>query len=108
MLGILLICGQPAHVLIDSSFTHSFMSYLFAQYLHTSPIPLDCELKQVVFHSFDHSGLVFEGIGVVPPPYLISSMQACRLIQKENREFLCSVIDTQFSPLSLEDIHVIQ
>ncbi|GFS40629.1 hypothetical protein Acr_00g0069580 [Actinidia rufa] len=32
---------------------------------------IDCELKRVVFHSFAHSGLIFEGVGVVPPPYLI-------------------------------------
>ena len=43
----------------------------------------------------------------MPPPYLISSMQACRLIQKENRAFLCSVIDTHISLPSLKDIHVV-
>ena len=44
----------------------------------------------------------------MPPPYLISSMQAHRLIQKENRAFLCSIIDTHVSPLSLEDMHIVQ
>ena len=39
--GILPICGQPAHVLIDSGSTHSFVSYPFVQYLHMSPEPLD-------------------------------------------------------------------
>ena len=39
--GILPICGQPAHILIDSGFTHSFVSYLFAHHLHTSPVPLE-------------------------------------------------------------------
>ena len=41
VLGILPICGQPAHVLIDSGSTHSFVSYLFAHYLHTSSVPLN-------------------------------------------------------------------
>ncbi|GFS36766.1 hypothetical protein Acr_00g0047920 [Actinidia rufa] len=68
---------------------------------------IDCELKRVVFHSFAHSGLIFEGVGIVPPPYLISSMKASRLIRKESRAFLCSVIDTHASPPSLEDIHVV-
>ncbi|GFY80855.1 hypothetical protein Acr_01g0006640 [Actinidia rufa] len=43
---------------------------------------IDCELKRVVFHSFAHSGLIFEGVGIVPPPYLISSMKASRLISE--------------------------
>jgi len=165
--GIITICGQPAHVLIDSGSTHSFVSYAFEHYLNVSPVPLeyelsvslpsgdsmlcdrvykaceihvtevplyvdliplemhgfdvilgmdwlsayhaliDCELKRVVFHSFAHSGLVFEGVGVVPPPYLISSMKARRLIQKGSQAFLCSIVDTQVVPPSIEDIHVV-
>ncbi|GFZ15671.1 hypothetical protein Acr_25g0000800 [Actinidia rufa] len=69
---------------------------------------IDCELKRVVFHSFAHSGLIFEGVGVVPPPYLISSMKARRLIQKGSQAFLCSVVDTHVSPPTLEDIHVVR
>ena len=41
---------------------------------------IDCELKRVVFHSYDHSGLIFERVGVVSPPYLLSSMQARHLV----------------------------
>ena len=44
----------------------------------------------------------------MPPPYLIFSMQALRLIQKENRAFLCSIINTHIFPPSLEDIHVVR
>ncbi|GFS36587.1 hypothetical protein Acr_00g0046810 [Actinidia rufa] len=168
VLGILPICGQPAHILMDSGSTHSFVSHSFEYYLTTSPVPLeyelsvslpsgdsmlcdrvyssceirvndvpmyvnliplemhgfdvilgmdwlssyraliDCELKRVVFHSFAHSGLNFEGVGVVPPPYLISSMKARRLIQKGSQAFLCSVVDTHVSPPALEDIHVVR
>ena len=60
-----------------------------------------------MFLFFDHSGLVFEGVSVVPPPYLISFMQARHLIQKGNRAFLCSVIDTHIFPQFLEGIHVV-
>ncbi|GFS40834.1 hypothetical protein Acr_00g0070780 [Actinidia rufa] len=147
--GILPICGQPAHILMDSGSTHSFVSNSFEHYLTTSPVSLeyelsvslpsgdsmlcdriynsceirvndvpmyvdliplemhgfdvilrmdwlssyraliDCELKRVVFHSFAHSGLIFEGVGVVPSPYLISSMKARRLIRKGSQAFLC-------------------
>ena len=68
---------------------------------------INCELKRVVFHYFAHSGLIFEGIGIVPPPYLISSLKARCLIKKESQAFLCSVVDTHVSPPSLEDIHII-
>ena len=61
-----------------------------------------------MFHSTAYSGLVFEGVGVVPPLYLISSMQAHHLIQKGNHAFLCNIIDTHVSPPSLEDIHVVR
>ena len=60
-----------------------------------------------MFHSFAHSGLIFEGVGVVPPPYLISSMKVSRLILKGSQVFLCSVVDTHVSPTPLEDIHVV-
>ncbi|GFS34057.1 hypothetical protein Acr_00g0032000 [Actinidia rufa] len=29
---------------------------------------IDCEFKRVVFHSFAYSGLIFEGVGIVPLP----------------------------------------
>ena len=65
-------------------------------------------IERVVFHSFAHLGLIFEGVSVIPPPYLISSMQARSLIQKENHAFLCSIVDTHISLPSLEDIHVVR
>ena len=86
---------------------HGFDVILGMDWLSSYRALIDCELKRVVFHSFAHSGLVFEGVGVVPPPYLVSSMQARRLIQKESQAFLCSVIDTHVLPPSLEDLHVV-
>ena len=44
----------------------------------------------------------------MPPPYLIASMKARRLIKRESQAFLCSVVDMQVFPPSLEDIHTVQ
>ncbi|GFY91100.1 hypothetical protein Acr_07g0012960 [Actinidia rufa] len=87
---------------------HGFDVILGMDWLSSYRALIDCELKRVVFHSFAHSGLIFEGVGVVPPPYLISSMKARRLIQKGSQAFLCSIVDTHVSPPSLEDIHVVR
>ncbi|GFZ14477.1 hypothetical protein Acr_24g0006670 [Actinidia rufa] len=43
--GILPICGQPAHILMDSGSTHSFVSHSFEHYLTTSPVSLEYELS---------------------------------------------------------------
>ena len=86
---------------------HYFDVILGMDWLSFHRALIDYELKRVVFHSYDHSGLVFEGVGVVPPPYLISSLQARRLIQKGNHAFLCSIVDTRISLASLEDIQVV-
>ncbi|GFZ05260.1 hypothetical protein Acr_17g0008320 [Actinidia rufa] len=130
--GILPICGQPAHILMDSAISivasgdsmlcdrvynsceirvndvpmyvdliplemHGFDVILGMDWLSSYRALIDCELKRVVFHSFAYSGLIFEGVGVVPPPYLISSMKARRLIQKGSQAFLCSIVDTDAS-----------
>ncbi|GFY88898.1 hypothetical protein Acr_06g0008380 [Actinidia rufa] len=86
---------------------HGFDVILGMNWLSSYCALIDCELKRVVFHSFAHSGLIFEGVGVVPPSYLISSMKARSLIQKGSQAFLCSVVDTHVSPPTLEDIHVV-
>ncbi|GFZ16835.1 hypothetical protein Acr_26g0001050 [Actinidia rufa] len=87
---------------------HGFDIILGMDWLPSYRELIDCEHKRVVFHSFAPSGLIFEGVSIVPPPYLISSMKASRLIQKESQAFLCSVVDTYIFPPSLEDIHVVQ
>ncbi|GFS42429.1 hypothetical protein Acr_00g0079820 [Actinidia rufa] len=50
---------------------HGFDVILGMDWLSSYRAFIDCELKRVVFHSFAHSGLIFEGVGIVPPPYLI-------------------------------------
>ena len=87
---------------------HAFDVILGMDRLSSYHALTDCELKRVVFHSLDHSGLIFERVGVMPPPYLISSMKARRLIQKGNLAFLCSVVNMHISPPSLENIHVVR
>ena len=86
---------------------HGFDVILGMDWLSSYRALIDCELKRVVFHSFAHSGLVFEGVGIVPPLYLIFSMQTRHLIQKGSQAFLCSVVDTHVLPPSLEDLHVV-
>ncbi|GFS42479.1 hypothetical protein Acr_00g0080050 [Actinidia rufa] len=98
----------PMYVNLIPLEMHGFDVILGMDWLSSYRALIDCELKRVVFHSFAHSGLIFEGVGVVPPPYLISSMKARRLIQKGSQAFLCSVVDTHVSPPTLEDIHVVR
>ncbi|GFS38841.1 hypothetical protein Acr_00g0059760 [Actinidia rufa] len=95
--GILPICDQPAHYLLEYELSVSLPSgdtmscdrvySSWMDWLSSYRALIDCELKRVVFHSFAHSGLIFEGVGVVPPPYLISSMKANRLIRKGSQAF---------------------
>ena len=42
--GTLNVCSKAAHVLFDSSSSHSFVSPAFVDMLHMSPELLDCEL----------------------------------------------------------------
>mgnify|MGYP003702906671 FL=1 len=43
---------------------------------------IDCVTKHVVFRPPGLPEFVFNGRGVVPPPYLISSVKAVKLIRK--------------------------
>ena len=53
---------------------------------------IDCVTKQVVFRPPGLPEFVFNGNGVVPPPYLISSVKAVKLIRKGCKGYLCSVL----------------
>ena len=100
--------NMPLYVNLIPLEMHDFDAILGMNWSSSYRALIDCDLKREVFHSFAHSGLVFKGVGVVPPPCLISSMQARRLIQKGNQAFLYSVMDTHINPPCLEDIHVVQ
>ncbi|GFY96673.1 hypothetical protein Acr_11g0009790 [Actinidia rufa] len=103
------ICVNDVPLFVDLILLemHGFDIILGMDWLSSYCTLIDCELKRVVFHFFTHSGLIFEGVCVVPPPYLISSMKARRLIQKGSQAFLCSVVDMHVSPPFLEDIHAV-
>ncbi|GFS37232.1 hypothetical protein Acr_00g0050800 [Actinidia rufa] len=87
---------------------HGFDVILGMDWLSSYRALIDCELKRVVFHSFAHSGLIFEGVALCLLPTSFSSMKARRLIQKGSQAFLCSIVDTYVSPPTLEDIHVVR
>ena len=86
---------------------HGFDVILGMDWLSSYSVLIDCELKRVMFHSFAHLRLIFEGVSIVPSPYLISSMKACRLIRKGTQAFLCSVVDTHVSLPYLDDIYIV-
>ena len=104
----ILVNDVPLYVNLIPLEMHGFDVILGMDWLSSYRALIDCELKRVVFHSFAHSGLVFEGVSVVPPPDLIFSMKARRLIKKGSQAFLCSVVDTHVAPPSLEDIHIVR
>ena len=47
---------------------HNFDIILVMDWLSFHHAIINCNLKRVVFHSTTHSGIVFEGVGVVPFP----------------------------------------
>ncbi|XP_028113746.1 uncharacterized protein LOC114311775 [Camellia sinensis] len=47
---------------------------------------------QVIFHPPGLPEFIFNGVGVVPPPYLISSMKAFKLIRKGCKGYLCCIL----------------
>ncbi|XP_028096473.1 uncharacterized protein LOC114296377 [Camellia sinensis] len=56
---------------------------------------IDCLTKQLSFHPPRQSEFTFQGHGVTSPPYLISAIKACKLIQKGCPGYLCSVLEGQ-------------
>ena len=52
--------------------------------------------------------VIFQGKGVVPPPYLISSMKAYKLIQKGCQGYLCSILSDLNGSVELADIPVVE
>ncbi|XP_028100871.1 uncharacterized protein LOC114300186 [Camellia sinensis] len=56
---------------------------------------IDCVSKQVMFQLPGQSEFVFKGQRVVSPPYLISAIKACKLLQKGSQGYLCSIVGEQ-------------
>ena len=68
---------------------------------------INCVSKSVTLRPPGLAEVIFQGKGVVPPPYLISSIKAYRLIQKGCRGYLCSILRGQNGNVSLSDILVV-
>ena len=63
--------------------------------------------KRVVFRPPEQEEIVFVGNGVVPPPYLISAMKACKLIRKGCQGYLCYVLFEQIAIVELSSILIV-
>ncbi|XP_028052465.1 uncharacterized protein LOC114256964 [Camellia sinensis] len=69
---------------------------------------IDYVTKQVLFRPPGHEEFVFVGNGVVHPPYLISIMKACKLLNKGCQGYLCSILTNQLMNIVLYDIPIVR
>ena len=69
---------------------------------------IDFVTKRVVFKPPEQKEIVFVGNGVVPLPYLISAMKACKLIRKGCQGYLCYVLTEQSVNVELNDIPIVR
>ena len=69
---------------------------------------INCVSKSVTLKPPDQVEVIFQGKGVVPPPYLISSMKAYKLIQKGCQGYLCSILSNLNGNVELADIPVVE
>ena len=68
---------------------------------------INCVSKSVTLRTPNLAEVIFQGKGIVPPPYLISSIKAYKLIQKGCRGYLCSILSDQNGNVNLADIPVV-
>ncbi|XP_028105359.1 uncharacterized protein LOC114304398 [Camellia sinensis] len=68
---------------------------------------IDYVCKQVIFRPPGQDEFTFVGHGVMPPPYLISAMKACKLIHKGCRGYLCSILHAETTEVGVENIQII-
>lgn len=61
-----------------------------------------------MFRPSGQDEFLFEGNGVVPPPYLISAMKICKLLKKGCRGYLCSILNVQCTDATLDNIPVVK
>ncbi|KAL7186975.1 hypothetical protein ACSBR2_028640 [Camellia fascicularis] len=87
------------------SMTH-FDVILGMDWLVTNHASINCVSKNVTLKPPNQAVVIFQGKGVVPPPYLISSMKAYKLIQKGCQGYLCSVLSDPNGNVKLADIPV--
>ena len=77
-------------------------------WLTTNHPMMDYENKWVLFQLPDQESFWFQGVGVVPPPFMVSVIQAYRLLKKGCQGFLCRILDSWALELKLEDISVVK
>ena len=77
-------------------------------WLSTHRASMDCFTKKVVFQKPGFSKLEFEGDRKVLPTYVISVLEAKRLLHKGCEAYLAHVIDTSTSKMTLESVSVVQ
>ncbi|TYK23835.1 gag protease polyprotein [Cucumis melo var. makuwa] len=136
--GTLPILGHYAFVLFDSGSSHSFISFVFVQYvgLEVEPLgsvlsvstpsgedfdvilgvdwlsanhaSLDCFGKEVVFNPPSRPSFKFRGAGMVCIPKVISAMKASKLLSQGTRGILASVVDTREPEVSLSSAPVVR
>ncbi|XP_038977887.1 uncharacterized protein LOC108511168 [Phoenix dactylifera] len=69
---------------------------------------VDCFKKTVKFQIPGHPEFTFSGNRMLPPPKIISAIQAKRLLRKGDEGFLAMVMGTQLEELKLEDIPIVR
>ena len=89
------------------SMTH-FDVILEMDWLVTNQASINCVSKNVTLKPPNQAEVIFQGKGVVPPPYLISSMKAYKLIQKGCQGYLCSILSDLNGNVELADIPVVR
>ena len=68
----------------------------------------DCYRKKVIFQVLGEIEFYFVGSGAYTSPWVISALQARRMLKKGCKGYLATVRDTQQGELKLEDILVVR
>ena len=68
---------------------------------------INCVSKSVTLRPPNLAEVSFQGKGIVPPPYLISSIKAYKLIQKGCRGYLCSILRERNESGIVADIPIV-
>ncbi|XP_028093799.1 uncharacterized protein LOC114293911 [Camellia sinensis] len=68
---------------------------------------IDCVNKSVVFRSPNLPEFLVTGNGIVPSPYLISTMKANKLLRKGCQGYLCCVLIVSTDSMNIENIPIV-
>ena len=93
--------------LMPLNMTH-FDVILGMDWLAANHASINCVTKNVTLKTPSQAEVIFQGKGVVHPPYLISSMKAYKLIQKGCKGYLCSILSDLNGNVELADIPVVE